>query len=120
MNNAHAARLRPVLYIMCVLTDFAAFVVVFAVSRGLAERGAEPWVLGVAGAGLSFSAGVGSFLGGWLSHRFDGRVVCLSGAACIVVSVSACAMIDLLNSWFFPCYWLLGIGLGFLYPPLIG
>jgi MFS family permease len=108
------------LYFVCVLTDFAAFMVIFAVSRGLAEEAGEPWYLGVVGGGLSFSAGVGSLVGGWLAHRFDGRAVFLFGAASIVVSAAVCRAGDPANAWFLPGYWLLGIGLGFLYPPLIG
>jgi MFS-type transporter involved in bile tolerance (Atg22 family) len=67
--------LKRTLYLVCMLTDFTAFVVVFAVSRGLAEAQAEPWYLGMVGAGWSVSAGVGSVLGGWLAHRFNGRVI---------------------------------------------
>ena len=110
----------PLLYLICGLTDFAAFVVVFTVSRSLAETNAEPWYLGIVGAGLSCCAGVGSFLGGWLSHRFDGRVVFLSGATTIALSIVACGLVDHHNLFFLPGYWLLGIGLGFLYPPLMG
>ena len=58
------SRFKRLLYLICGLTDFAAFVVIFAVSRGLAEGKAESWYLGVVGAGLSFSAGIGSILGG--------------------------------------------------------
>jgi MFS family permease len=108
------------LYLICVLTDFAAFIPVFAVSRGLAEVQAEPWYLGIVGAGVSFSAGVGSVVGGWLAHRCDGRVVFVTGAVAISFSTAACALGDLRSLWFLPGYWLLGIGLGFLYPPLIG
>ncbi|MBI5760536.1 MAG: MFS transporter [Planctomycetales bacterium] len=115
-----AVRLKPLLYLICGLTDFAAFVVIFAVSRGLAEGHVEAWYLGLVGAGLSFSAGVGSILGGWLSHRFDGRVIFVSGAVTIGLSISACGLGDHQSLWFWPGYWLLGFGLGFLYPPLIG
>jgi len=108
------------LYLICGLTAFASFVVVFAVSRGLAEGGAAPWYLGLVGAGLSFSAAVGSILGGWLPNRVDGRVVFLSVAGAVVVSIAACWLGDFRKAWFLPGYWLLGIGLGLLYPPLIG
>ena len=114
------SRFKRLLYLTCGLTDFAAFVVIFAVSRGLAEVKAESWYLGVVGAGLSFSAGIGSILGGWLAHRFDGRFVFVSGAATLGVSIAACALGDPTRLWFLPGYWLLGIGLGFIYPPLIG
>jgi MFS family permease len=102
------------------LTDFAAFVVVFTVSRKLAENGAPPWYLGSVGAGLSLCAGLGSFLGGWLAHRFDGRVVFLSGAAACILSILACGLVDPVRLAFLPGYWLMGLALGFLYPPLIG
>ena len=105
---------------MCGLTDFASFAMVFAVSRGLAEGRAAPWYLGLVGAGLSFSAAVGSVLGGWLASRFDGRMVFVSGAGAVVLSIAACWFGDFRNVWLLPGYWLLGIGLGLFYPPLIG
>ena len=114
------SRFKRLLYLICGLTDFSVFIVIFAVSRGLAEGMAASWYLGVVGAGLSFSAGVGSILGGWLSHRFDGRVVFVAGAMMISTSIAACMLGDPTQIWFLPGYWLLGIGLGFLYPPLMG
>jgi MFS family permease len=114
------SRLPLFLYVICSLTDFAGFVVVFVVSRGLAEADLGLMYLGIAGAGLSFSAGVGSILGGWLAYRLDGRVVFVSGAVTIVLSILACGLIDLHSHWFLLGYWSLGIGLGFQYPPLIG
>ena len=114
------SRLKLNLYLICGLTDFASFAVVFAVSRGLAEGQAAPWYLGLVGAGFSFSAAVGSILGGWLPNRFDVRIVFLSGASSVVLSIVACWLGDFRHAWSLPGYWLLGIGLGLLYPPLIG
>ena len=114
------SRLKLILYLICGLTDFASFAVIFAVSRALAEGRAESWYLGLVGAGLSFSAAVGSILGGWLAHRFDGRVVFVAGAVATPLCIVACALGDPLSSRFLLGYWLLGIGLGFQYPPLIG
>ena len=85
-----------------------------------AEGRAAPWYLGLVGAGLSFSAAVGSILGGWLPNRFDARVVFLSGAGAIVLSIAACWLGDSHSTWFLAGYCLLGIGLGLLYPVLIG
>lgn len=112
--------LHPLLYLVCGLTDFAAFMVMFTVSRGLAEVHAATWWLGIVGALFSFSAGVASIVSGLLSHRFDGRYVFLGGAAAIGVSIVACGTLSVQSLWFLPCYWLLGVGLGGLYPPLIG
>lgn len=124
VGGASSARsvavLLRLLYLICMLADFSAFVVIFTASRSLAESGAESWYLGVVGAGLSFCSGVGSILGGWLSHRFDGRVIFVSGAVLVVASTASCGLIDPRALRYLPGYWLLGIGLGFLYPPLMG
>ncbi|MFM2093071.1 MAG: hypothetical protein RIS70_195 [Planctomycetota bacterium] len=113
-------RLKFLLFLISLLTDFSVFVVVFAVSRGLAEIHVEPWYLGVVGATLSLSAGVGSILGGLLAHRFDSRAVFLAGATMIPASIFACAVTDNRSYMLLLFYWILGLGMGFLYPPLIG
>jgi MFS family permease len=84
------SRLNPLLYLISVCTDFAAFIVVFTVSRQLAEEHQPPWYLGVV------------------------------GAVAMILSTGACAVIDVQSTWLLPGYWTLGVGLGFLYPPLIG
>lgn len=114
------SRLNPLLFLICGLTDFGAYIVIFNVSRSLAEGGAEPWDLGVAGGGYSFSAGVGSLLGGWMAHRYDGRIAFVGGAISFILSIAICALADPGSFIYLPGYWLLGIGLGWLYPPLIG
>lgn len=113
-------RLKLLLYLISLLTDFSVFLVVFAVSRGLAEDHAEPWYLGIVGATLSLSAGIGSILGGLLCHRFDSRAVFLGGAILIPGSILACAATETRSYLLIFFYWILGMGMGFLYPPLIG
>jgi MFS family permease len=112
--------LRTILYANCVLTDFAAFLIIFVTSRGLADRGADPSYLGIMGAGLSLTAGLGSILGGWLSARFDGKLVFLYGAVSTVAAIAVCSRLDPLEVAYIPAYWSLGISLGCIYPPLIG
>ena len=111
--------MRPLLYLICILTDFAAFIVIFAVSRGLAEQQVPHWYLGVVGAGLSFTAGIASLSGGWLAHRFDGRKVFVTGAGLLVASILGC-MAGPASRLYVPAYLLLGVGLGLIYPPMIG
>lgn len=113
-------RLRSLLYLICALTDFAAFVVVFTISRGLAEDQASAMFLGILGAGLALSAAIGSIGSGWLAHKLDVRRVFLSGAILIVFGITACACIQRATPLFIASYWTVGIGLGLLYPPLIG
>ena len=121
LSTARArTRLRGLLCLNCVLTDFSHFILVFTVTRQLAERHAEQWLLGVIGGGLSFAAAVASLVAGWLGSRANVRTVFISGAGAIVLSVAACLASDSSSAWFLPCYWLSGIGLGLIYPPLIG
>lgn len=111
---------RSLLYVISALTDFSAFIVVFVASRSLAEASADPMYLGLLGGSLALVQGLGSLLGGWLSHRFDARRVFVSGAALNVVSIILCRCVSPASLWFLPAYWLIGIALGCLYPPLIG
>ncbi|MCH2211099.1 MAG: MFS transporter [Fuerstiella sp.] len=114
------SRLKQLLYLICLLTDFCAFVVIFAVTRRLAEQQADLWYLGMFGAAFSFSAGLTSVLSGWLSSRFDSRFVFVSGCITVALGVMACAFGDTTHAGFLLRYCLLGIGLGFIYPTLIG
>ena len=113
-------RLKPLLYLICILADFCGFVVVFAVSRNLAEQQESLWYLGLAGGAFAGSSGVANVLGGWVSHRFDSRIVFLFGALTVLLAVVACGTADTSTAWFLPRYCLLGVGLGSVYPTLIG
>ncbi len=113
-------RLKPLLYLICVLADFAGFVVVFAVSRSLAEQNAELWYLGLTGAAFAGSSGIANVVSGWASHRFDSRYVFVFGAATVAVAVAVCGLGSTVSASFLPRYCLLGMGLGTVYPTLIG
>lgn len=113
--------MRRLLYLNCILTDFAGFIVIFAVSRGLAEQHAAQWYLGVVGALFSLSAAAASLGGGWLAHRFDSRVTFLCGTCLMPAGIAACWLAETQQPWLLlPAYLLLGLGLGLFYPPLIG
>lgn len=116
---AHS-RFKSLLYLICVLADFSGFVVVFAVSRGLAEQNSELWYLGLTGAAFAGSSGIANVVSGWASHRFDSRYVFVAGAAIVALAVVACGTGDTSSLWFLPRYCLLGVGLGTVYPTLIG
>ncbi len=113
-------KLRIFLYLICVLSDFTAFIIIFAVSRTLADLGYGTLYLGMIGAGLSFCSGIAAILGGYLSSRFDGRIVFLAGTSTVVVSGLFCGLLKPGTSLFLPAYCSLGLGVGLLYPPLIG
>src|SRR5579864_9427406 len=87
LSSASArSRLCLLLYFVCGFTDFAVFVLVFTVSRSLADAHAPPWYLGAIGAGFSFAAAVASIVGGWLASRINARAVFVSGALAIALS----------------------------------
>lgn len=112
--------LPTLLYLACVLTDFASFLVVFTVSRSLAEQQAAQWYLGMVGAGLSLLAGLGSIGGGLLTHRLGSKPIFLSGASLLLLGILGCGVTPLSSPWLLASYWVLGLGLGVFYPPLIG
>ncbi len=121
MSTARArTRLRGLLYLICVFTDFTHFMLVFTVTRRFAEVHTELWFLGLMGAGLSFAAAVASLSAGWLGSRGNAQGTFIAGAATIALSIAGCLAIDFGSAAFLPCYWLSGIGLGLIYPPLIG
>ena len=113
-------RLKPLLYLICVLADFSGFVVVFAVSRSLAEQNAQLWYLGLAGGAFAGTSGVANVVTGWASHRFDSRIVFVSGTVIVALAVVACGLGSTTSSWFLARYCILGMGLGTVYPTLIG
>ena len=56
-----------------------------------------------------------------LTYRPGGPLDLAVGVAMVLpVGIAACGLGTPQSPWFLPGYWLLGIGLGFLYPPLIG
>ncbi len=112
--------LRSLLYLICGLTDFASFVVVFTVSRSLAEDATGSLQLGILGAGLSLSAAIASLAAGLSSQYVDSRRIFLTGAWLVVLAIIGCAGLERGSILFLASYWTVGIGLGLLYPPLIG
>ncbi len=113
-------RLKPLLYLICLLADFSGFMVVFAVTRQLAEQHAPLWYLGLAGAVFAGSSGAANVIGGLVAHRVNDRAVFLFGAVVMVLAVALCASGDPGARLFLLRYALLGIGLGCIYPTLIG
>lgn len=118
--NPGRPQLRMLLYSVCCLVDFAVSLVIFMVTRTLAERHFSEWYLGMIGAGLSFVSGIGNLAGGWLASHWNGPAVFVTGALGMVGCIVACLLIDPASPWFLPGFWLIGIAAGFIYPPLVG
>ncbi len=107
------------LYVITGVTDCVLMLLIFTVSRALAETDASLLKMGIAGGGVSAAHVFSSFLFGRLSDRVGRRRIIYAGSGVLLCSVVGCLMLEA-DSWaFFPVYWLCGIGCGMIYPPLI-
>jgi predicted MFS family arabinose efflux permease len=113
-------RFRALLYLICTLTDWSTFVVTFTVTRSLAEGGATPLQLGLLGAGFSFAAAVASIASGLAALRWGPPTPFLAGTATLLLAILGCRQFPSDTAPFLAAYVSLGLGLGGLYPPLIG
>ena len=107
------------LYTATFLTDFALGLLIFAVSRQLAERGAGLTYLGVAGSVLSFAWAMSSVLFGRLSDHFGRKKLICCGIICLFASGVGCALFCSHTYLMLAFYWLSGIAGGMIYPPII-
>jgi MFS family permease len=111
---------RGLLYLICILTDCSTFIVTFTITRTLAERGATPLQLGLLGAGFSLAAAIASIASGLAAQRWAPPVPFLWGTATLTLAILGCRELSCDTVPFRVAYVALGLGLGGLYPPLIG
>ena len=105
---------------ICACTDFAAFVIIFTVTRRLAESQSPAWWMGALGATLSLASATSSLGGGLLARRLDTRIIFLAGVCSLLVGIVLCGVLPPGGAELAAGYMLLGLGLGGLYPPLMG
>lgn len=107
------------LYLITWLADLSLILLVFAVSRDLAERDAGLWTMGWVGGGLALVHTISSVLGGRLSDLFPRRTLILIGT----VTKIGCALGLVLFRQNFPLYigfyWISSIAAGLIYPSII-
>ena len=96
------------------LTDFAGFLVIFAVGRDLAETNADLARMGVVGACFPSALGMTSVCSGWLSDHLGRRPMILAGLVLLMACLYAAA-----GYHYIPAYVIGGIGLGMIYPPCV-
>ena len=101
------------------ITDFAAFMVVFAVGRNLAETGADPIVLGLAGGGFSLALGTSCLLGGRISDKVGRARVILTGLVGMSVCTAGCLLLGVEHDLYIPMYILVAAATGMVYPPIV-
>ena len=114
-NQQHARTL----YVISCLTDCLAMLLIFSVSRDLAERGAGLLRMGLVGGVLALTQGAGSMVAGPLSDRFGRRRLILGGIL-LSLAGSGGALLARVDTWqYLVCYWAVGVALGTTYAPLI-
>jgi len=107
------------LYVISCLTDCCAMLLVFSVSRDLAQRGAGLLRMGMVGGGLALMQAAGSMAAGPLSDRFGRRRLILGGILLALAGVGG-SLLARADTWlYFGCYWAVGLALGSTYAPLI-
>ena len=105
-----------VLYAISFVTDYALSLLVFGVSRGLAESGADLLAMGIVGFGLSLVSAVGSVVFGRLSDRLGRERLLFCGVALMMISATGCLFA---RRAAIPFYWLTGVGTGMIWPSII-
>ena len=105
---------RRLPFVITALAEFTAFLIIFAISRDLAERGESLLTLGLFGGGFTFIYALASLSGGHLADRCSRFGLMVGGT---LVTVGATAIGSLGGGAV--AYFSVALGLGFIYPPLI-
>ncbi len=110
---------RNPLYLIAWLTDFGGMLIVFTVSRDLAETGASLLTMGAVGAGISFCQAAGSIVFGRLSDRVGRPVLVFGGMALLLCAALGCMLLKPYTALYFTAYSATGMALGMVFAPLI-
>lgn len=107
------------LYLVSLLTDFTSNLLAFTMTRGLAELRTAPFEMGLIGTCVAASSTLCNPISGHLSDRFGRRVVALSGALLLFVSLLTVFLLSVDHWCSLVAYALAGAAIGILYPPVI-
>jgi len=101
------------------LTDVAGMLLIFAVSRSMAETGASLAVLGFIGAGHAAAASVSSFVAGPLSDRFGRARLIVPGMLVLLAVSLVSAIVETGGAVSLAAYWTSALSLGMIHPATI-
>ena len=108
-----------ILYLITYLTDFSLFMVIFTVSRDLAEMDTGIFKMGIVGGGCSLAYAISSMIFGSLSDRWGRRRVIITGLILALLTGSGCLLLKPHMQIYFWVYWGFSGSFGLVYPPLI-
>ena len=110
---------KPILYVITWLIDFAVMLVVFYVSRGLAESQASLLKMGVIGAVFSFFHAGSSIFFGRLSDRIGRSGIIIGGAVLLTLFAGGCFILDPDRIVYIVIYCSTGLAMGMMYPAMV-
>ena len=110
---------RRLLYAVTFLTDCTFGLLIFSITRDLAERGAGLATLGIVGAVSSLGWAASSVVFGRLSDRIGRRGLMRCGIILLVVGCAGCALLHAHATARVGFYWFASLAGGMVYPPLI-
>ena len=120
MNTTLSKRIVPrSIYLIPYFTDIAGMLLIFAVSRYLAESGVGLREMGLIGSGHALASSLSSFICGSLSDRVGRTKLILPGTIILLVASVVCGIAPLGRALSLSMYWLSGIALGMIHPATI-
>ena len=108
-----------VLYLIAYISDFSLFLVIFTVSRDLAEMNSSMLKLGIVGGGCAFGYAISSMIFGSLSDQFGRRRIIILGLMLALLNSLGCLFLRPDSQIYFLVYWGFSASMGLIYPPLI-
>lgn len=108
-----------VVFLIPFLTDFAAMLLIFTVSRNLAELKFGLLWMGVVGAAHAFISSASSFIFGRLSDTVGRTRVIIPGILLLFGSAFICICVPFGHWLFLSMYWLSALSLGLIHPATI-
>lgn len=107
------------LYMVTLLNDAGINILVFSISRNLAESGAGLFLMGIFGAAFSLTFAASSFVFGAVSDRGTKKLFMYLGILVLLASSLLCYLLPPASPLYLLAYTLAGCSGGLLYPPLI-
>ena len=107
------------LYLITWLTDFAAFLLIFTVTRLLAEQEADAFTLGLMGTLFSAASVFSTAISGRLSDRHGRRIVATTGTTLVFFGICGATWLQPGHWSYYVSYAVMGGSLGIIYPSLI-
>ena len=101
------------------LTDFAGTLLVFAVTRSLAEQRVGTLTMGLISGGFAAALSLSTYFGGRIADRFGHIKVIVAATLLLLPCLMCVALVDSANWWYYLAYVGAGGAVGMVYPPTV-